>query len=779
MTNLLAVLAATASLAGAHAPSAAERSAEVRFTQYGVAHVKAEDFEGVGYGYGWAFARDNLCLAADSAITLAGERSLRLGAETTYLDPFANLETGLVLANLDSDVFYRAHLGPSAVEAARRYASADLRGLVRGYARGFNRHVREGALAGETCRSETWFRPLTEEDVWRRLLDIPILETSNQLLQQIVRASPASGAVAALSPAAHAGEPMGAASNAAAFGKAMTGGGGLSFSNPHFPWSGIERLHALHLTVPGRYDVFGATLYGIPVPMMGFSARVGWSITYDTDQHTTAYQLKLDPSSPTRYLVDGRSLPMERVQVEVPVKGAPNASVRRTLWRTRYGFVFSLPGLEWTRSTAYALADPETANVRMGDGFLDVGRAGDVHAIKASLDRHMAMPWSNVTAADASGEALYANIALTPDLDAAKLARCKADVALPPHLPKIARVLRGWDSSCAWTQDPAAVQPGTVPPARRPSLIRDDFVFNSNDSHWLATWDADATLDGFAPTIGDERTLRGERTRMAVMMARARRDATDGLGRRGIDAGRWEALFFRSRNLMAELLLDDLLADCRADPVVDLGPPGGRVDLAPACDILSRWDRTDRLDSRGSILFREFLVGLERLDETGFKLAERYWRVPFSPTDPVGTPTGLRTSAETRAALAKAVTRLKAADVALDAPLREIQFAAAGGLRLPISGSSFSYNVARAAVLPGVAGLAPVASGDSYMHVVALSPKGPAGRFIVTYSQSTNPRSPHASDMTALFSKQSLADAPYTDAEINANSQEKVVRLVY
>ncbi|UNK80064.1 penicillin acylase family protein [Sphingopyxis granuli] len=768
-------LAAALSSTPAHA---ADRAAEVRYTAYGVAHVKADDFEGVGYGYGWAYARDNLCLAVDHAITLAGERSMRIGPDATYFDGFANLGGGLQVNNFDSDVFFRTHLTPAATKAARAYASADMRALVKGFVRGFNKHASETALPGEDCRRAAWFRPLTEADIWRRVVHVPILETSNLLLEQIARAAPPGATVARIEPSDP--EPM-AGSNAAAFGRKMTAwGGGLSFSNPHFPWDGIERLHAVQLTVPGKYNVFGATLYNLPVPMLGFNESMGWSITYTTDQHATVYQLELDPKSPTRYMVDGHSEAMTAVTVAVPVKTGTGIETRkRKLWRTRYGWMMALPGFEWTDRRAYSIADAENGNVRLADAFLDVGKAKTVDVVKAALDRHMAFPWSNLTAADSTGQVLYANISLTPDIDDAKLARCRVtvDAQIAPTVEYVAAILKGSDSTCGWGRDPAAVQPGTVPASRRPSMIRDDFVLNSNDSHWLATWESSATLDGYAATIGNERTLRGERTRMGIIMALGRRDGSDGLGAPGIDAGKWEALFFRSRNLMAELLLDDTLADCRVRPVVDLAD-GGKVDLTQACSILARWDRTDRPDARGSTLFREFMLGLERLPETGFKLAARYWKVPFDPANPIATPRGLKVSDETRTALARAVLRMSRAGIAIDAPLREVQFASRNGARLPLSGSSYTYHMLVDPIRANP-GDPQRLRGDSYIHVVELRPEGPRGRFMVTYSQSTNPRSPHFGDLTTLYSSQTLADVAFTPPQVEAEQVGETVRLSY
>ena len=40
--------------------------ASVRTTSFGIPHIKASNFAGLGYGLGYAYARDNLCILARS-----------------------------------------------------------------------------------------------------------------------------------------------------------------------------------------------------------------------------------------------------------------------------------------------------------------------------------------------------------------------------------------------------------------------------------------------------------------------------------------------------------------------------------------------------------------------------------------------------------------------------------------------------------------------------------------------------------------------------------------
>ena len=740
---------------------------ELRYTGYGVAHIKADDFEGAGYGYGVAVARDNLCAIAERMITIAGERSRYLSPDEGYVDLFAGGRIG----NVDSDAAYLYLLSPQTVSQVKSAASSEMKALARGYAAGFNRHMSVGEASGEDCRQQAWFRPMTEDDVWRRIAHIPLLETTAGVLRELAVAAPpamknASWTANALEWAER-DEGLHGASNAVAFGsEGVAGGvGGMSFANPHYAWHGTERLHAFHMTVPGALDVFGATALGLPFPMLGFGPDVGWGITHTTDRRSTLYELTLDPADPTRYMVDGVSHAMRRVPVSVPTS---QGIIERAFWETEFGSVIEGARLPWDSKQAYVFADPQRQNTSFADQFLAIASASSVREIKQALDAYLGSPWSNVTAADRAGEVLYANISVAANITNTQLVNCLVQGPARVFMDIAdVTVLDGARSACAWTRDPRSLRPGIIPAELRPSIIRKDVVWNSNDSHWFDTLSQTGRLTGYPEVIGPEQSIRGERTRMAAMLAREMIEVSGTDGIRGATPERWEAAFFRARNLTAELVLPDLLSDCAVNPVVTLRS-GAAVDLRKACDVLGRWDARDTQDSRGSALFAEFLRNLDAIPMTGFALEARLWKQPFDPADPVGTPRGLQTGPETREALALAVQKFDAAKVSIDAPLRDVQSVTRNGVRMPVSGSGFAYHLVRPGAFEAGKGITEIRTGDSYIHAVSLLPDGPKGRFIVTYSQSTNASSPHYADMTEVYSRQGLLDIPFSEAEVAA-----------
>ncbi len=67
----------------------------------------------------------------------------------------------------------------------------------------------------------------------------------------------------------------------------------MVLGNPHFPWRGRYRFEQVQLTIPGTYDVAGASLIGSPVINIGWNRDVAWSHTVSTAYRFTPYEYKL------------------------------------------------------------------------------------------------------------------------------------------------------------------------------------------------------------------------------------------------------------------------------------------------------------------------------------------------------------------------------------------------------------------------------------------------------------------------------------------------------
>ncbi|ANH90195.1 penicillin amidase [Streptomyces sp. SAT1] len=762
-------------------PSHGGLSAVIRYTEYGIPHIVAEDYADLGFGTGWAQAADQVCTLADGFVTVRGERSRWFGAKAAPDFSLSSAST-----NLSSDLFFRGVRQSGTVERllaepAPRGPSRAAKDLNRGFAAGYNAWLRQHRVTDPACRGAAWVRPVTELDVAARLFAFAVLGGEGRAVDGVTAAAPPAPGTGSVPPAPDPGRAAGAAralfsaedadmgSNAVAFSGATTAGGrGLLLGNPHYPWQGGRRFWQVQQTVPGELDVMGASLLGSPDVQIGHTARFAWSHTVSTGVPMNLHQLTLDPADPTVYLVDGARERMTRRTVAVAVRGGP--PVTRTQWWTRYGPVVTSLGpalpLPWTATTAYALNDPNAGNLRMSDTSLGLARARDTAGALAALDRTQGLPWVNTIAADSAGHSLYTQAQVLPGITDELARRCSTPLGRATYPASGLAVLDGARGDCAPGTGSGAVQPGIFGPAHMPVLKDAPYAENSNGSAWLSN--ADRPLTGYERIFGTAAAEAGLRTRGAI-------EDVSAMARRGrLTVADLQRQQFADRVPAGDLAAADAAKACAALPGgTATGSDGRAVDVRDACRVLARWDRTVRTGSRGALLFDRLWRHLP---------GDGLWKVPFSAADPVRTPNTLDTAAPAFAtALADTVAELRAAGIALDAPLGEHQFVVRDGERIPVPGGTEAlgvWNKVESAWDPAHGGYAEVSTGSSYIQAVGWDGSGcPVARTLLTYSQSSNPLSAHHSDQTRLFSAQKWVTSRFCEKDVLASPALRVVRV--
>ncbi|MFF9283271.1 penicillin acylase family protein [Streptomyces griseosporeus] len=761
-------------------PSYGGLSAVIRYTEYGIPHIVARSYAGLGFGTGWAQAADQVCTLADGFVTVRGERSRYFGAEGT-----TDLSLSSASSNLSSDLYFRGVREAGTVERllaqpAPAGPSRQAKELLRGFAAGYNAWLERNRITDPACRGAAWVRPVTEADVAARAYALAVLGGQGRAVDGITAARPP----AAGAPAGRAPDPAGSAraarallaadtadmgSNAVAFSGATSANGrGLLLGNPHYPWQGGRRFWQSQQTIPGELNVAGGSLLGSATVSIGHNDRVAWSHTVATGVTMNLHQLTLDAADPTVYLVDGRPERMTRRTVTVAVQGGP--PVTRTQWWTRYGPVVtslgaSLP-LPWTTGTAYAVNDPNAVNLRGADTALGFGKARSTTDLLASLRRTQGLPWVNTIAADADGHTLYTQSQVLPRITDDLAQRCLTPLGRATYPSSGLAVLDGSRGDCALGSDPDAVQPGIFGPARMPTLKDAPYAENSNDSAWLAN--ADRPLTGYERIFGTVGTARTLRTRGAL------EDVSAMAAHGGLTVRDLQAQQFADRVPAGGLVAADAARACAALPGgTATGGDGKAVDVREACGVLAAWDGTARTTSRGALLFDRLWRRLP---------VAQLWKVPFSASDPVGTPHTLDTSAPAfTTALADAVSELRAAGIALDAPLGAHQFVVRNGQRIPVHGGTESlgvWNKVEPVWNPAGGGYTEVTTGSSYIQAVGWDgSRCPVARTLLTYSQSSAPGSPHFSDQTRLFSEGKWVASRFCEKDILSSPGLRVVRV--
>ena len=716
--------------------------AEIRWTSYGIPHVKSDNWGGLGYGFAYATAEDAVCVIAKDLIMVNGELSLFFGAEN---------------GNLESDVFHKGILTDQKIEAYSKAQSSRSNQMNAGYVAGYNRYLADNKdTLPASCRNQNWVKPITDSDLARLAIGVGVRYGLGRFQKQIAQAAPQQDEAELAS--ASWDLPAGIGSNAIAIGKDLSESGrGILFGNPHYPWHGSSRFHMIHTTIPGELDVMGTSLLTTNRVAIGFNKDIAWTHTVSTALRFTLYQLTLNPENSLEYLYDGAYRPIREQNVVVNRKNEDGELIEEvhSIYLTHYGPIVQTDQLIWNQTTAFALRDAVIDNYLTADTYDRLNKASSTREVEAAISKQ-GVYWTNTIASDRHGNAFYADISGTPNVDEALLEACQVKA---PGLPDRLIVLKGNTSDCEWREDSSSAVPGTLPAEKMPRITRGDYVSNSNDSYWLSN--PEEPLEGYSPIIGSEKSARSLRTRAGLTLIQERIDSGEKLSPDHV-----KEMLYSHRNFGAELLLDDLLSFCK-----------GRPELEASCIALSNWDRTMDIDSKGGHLWREFWDEARKI--------EGLYTVPFSLERPVETPNGLNTEDTTVAtgiesALLNAQKKLEDAEIALDAKLGDIQYAIRNDKKIGIPGGEgwagmFSMIVTR---LQGKAGYTPIIHGNSFVQVVSWNEEGDIlPEAILTYSQSPEPDSKHYSDLTELYSNEQWIRLPFTDEEINADPNLRVLTL--
>ncbi|WP_433206917.1 penicillin acylase family protein [Dactylosporangium sp. CS-047395] len=774
------VVAATAgsAAAAADAVAAGGYAAVIKRTSYGVPHITASNLGSVAFGQAWAYAEDRFCDLADQVVKVRSERSRYFGPGPDN----ANLATDFAYANLG--VMEKA-------QAQAATMTGDTRDMVNGFVRGYNAFLatKGAARVPGWCAGQPWVKPITAVDLLAYDRDIALLASGGALLAPIAAAAPPSAAALAVSKqqvkddfAQLTEQSRAVSSNGWALGadKSQTGKGML-IGNPHFPWEGELRFWESHLTVGSSLNVYGASLGGLPGVQIGFTDKVAWTHTVAAGARYTFYSVNLVPGQPTKYTVDGTPEAMTGKPVTLKVK-QPNGSladVTRTMYSTRYGPVLDLsaidPSLGWNEFSAITYRDANIDNDKLIPTWLAMARASDTNGLKNAIAANQGIPWVNTIATDSAGNAFYTDSSPTPNLSPASIAEWASN---PLGL------LDGSNSANAWVVAPGARSPGLVPFARQPQLTRRDYVFNSNDSHWVPN--ANQFLTGFTPLQGPEGTPLTVRSRQNVKLinSQAKFDLA-GLG----------TTILSGDTYTAAQLAAYTVSSCQARGHTPVVVDGTAVDISAGCTVLASWDKQFELASRGAVLWRETVGAVVAANPEADPLnqAGPLFGVPFNPADPTRTPRGAPASPDALLqGLARGMQRMRAVGLALNVPMSQVQYTVKNGQKIPVPGSTENIGIANMAqyqAMPG-SSLEPfmdpgtfvpgsdltdkgyvVNYGTSFLLTLAYTSSGPSAKCILTYSESGDRNSPQYTDQTLLYSQKRLRDCSYSTAAINADTK--------
>ncbi|KAA5604325.1 penicillin acylase family protein [Roseospira marina] len=745
---------------------------DIQWTPYDVPHITAETYEGLGFGYGYALARDRLCETAGRTLILRGERSRYYGPDAVAVVGF------LRTTNLNSDLMYRLRLPDAWVQEEFDALQPNTQDYVRGVAAGLNHYVDTLSEAERTalCPEEP-VPTFTESDIVRAAMAFGVgkelIDVGPSLLTS---ASAWTGTETPRDDSRRHTDPVGVeqgfGSNGWVYGAdVVEGGGAMMVANPHSAWARTPHeqriyMHQVHLTIPGELDVAGASFLGMPSPLTGFNADVAWTILHAgtvTPYVLQAMDVQESPTEPT-YTVDGIQKPLAFREVSVDVLEEDGTLGTRTyaFAQSELGPLYKLAAAPGRPAGWYAITNPGERNARGLDQFLAVARATSTRDLIRAVEAHRGI-LAQLLVADRHGEVAYVlagNILPIPDDQMRACALRDPSVAF--------NILDGRREACAFRD--AEGRPEIAPPSFYPTVVSRGIIHNTNNSYKYSEYGAEQP--SYPMVFGIHADDDGAKARVAaglrydprlVMSARRLAEIT---AQGVVTPDDALQVLFDNRNYAAETFLDDILALC----------DGADDDaVREGCTVLQAWDRRNNADSRGALLFHQAwsrvvrIEGLLDVDPSGD---------PDVAARLVLTP---RTAPAVVEALGAAVRELKDLGFAADTPWGAALSMTAEGERIPLHGGSYQEGILNGEMPAPLTeeGFPTILFGTAYVQRVRWEQGEVIADVLLSHGQRDGVETPGRTAQLTMFSDKTLYRFPFTAAQVSqADSVERVVLTV-
>ena len=353
----------------------------------------------------------------------------------------------------------------------------------------------------------------------------------------------------------------------------------LLANDPHLRLEVPSVWYLAHISTP-EFEIVGATLPGLPFPLLGRTQNLAWGFTNTGPDVQDLFIERIDPDDPARYLAPEGSLPFEVRTETIGVSGGD--PIELEVRETRHGPVVSdlleeskdfleaghVLAFSWT-----ALADDDVSAQALVHA---TGARGWQEFVTALTD--LAVPQQTIVFADADGTIGY----VAPG-------RVPIRASGQGHLP-----VPGWTGEHDWVDRvPFDALPGDYNPASGRIVTANNRMVSFDYPHYLT--------DDWTPPYRAQRIE-------ALLDARPKHDVAS-----------FAAIQQDLVSLAAARLVPVLLE--LAEPVDDTG----RTALA----MLAAWDHTMGRDSTEALIYMAWLRELMHVlfaDELG-DVFEDYWKI--------------------------------------------------------------------------------------------------------------------------------------------------------
>ena len=661
-----------------------QKVTEILWDKYGVPHIYAKNPEEMYYAFGRAQMENHTNLILKLYAQARGKAASYLGEKYLESDKLINL----------------FRLDELAVEAYKNQEE-EYKSYIDAFVQGINDYVKDNPESVPVEYKK--ILPVTAHDVLAHLLRVICVEFLAMEDIGTVKglSAPGSNAIA-VSPSRSAS------------------GNAMLVTNPHLPWTDFFLWFEAHLNTDG-FNLYGATLIGMPVVTIAFNEDLGWTHTVNTIDATDRYELEADGEG---YILDKKIVPFDKRRIIIDVLQEDGA-VKPDTFEFKYSKHGPVVGEK--KNKAWAVRVAGLSNPRIIEQYHKMGKAKNLKEFESAVSM-LQNPMFNIIYADKDGHIFYLFNGNVPLRKSGDFLFWRGTVS-------------GSNSDLIWKDYHTyeSLPKVTDPPS--------GFLQNCNDPPWTCTYPVVLDPDKFPPYMSP--VVMGMRPQRAVNLIR--RDSS-------ITFDELVDIKMNTGMEAADRFLDDLLsaAEKSTDPKV-----------IEAAGILKKWDRKADSDSRGAILFAEWW------DLARGGLSE----VPWSFGQPVTTPRGIKDPAKAAGLLAVATDNVTKKYGSPDVALGEVFRLRINEYDFPSNGGPEYYGLLRAIYYTGDPdGKMRAVAGDTYYAVTEFGEKVSAV-VLLGYGNATQPGNKHNGDQLEMMSEKKMRPALFyrNDVEKNIDKREIVI----
>ncbi|MEP7110047.1 MAG: penicillin acylase family protein [Ferruginibacter sp.] len=490
----------------------------------------------------------------------------------------------------------------------------------------------------------------------------------------------------------------------------------LLLTNPHLPWGDFFTFYEAHLNAPG-FSAYGVSLVGFPTLNIAFNQNLGWTHTVNTIDASDRYELSLMDDG---YLLDGNTVQFEKRYVTIKVRQDDG-----TIQEENDTFKYSRQGpvIGEKNGKAYAVRIAGFENGFAEEQFHKMAKARNFAAFDSAV-KMMQIPMFNIVYADNAGNIMYLFNGNVP-------VRTEGDWNFWNG------TIDGTSSKYIWNK--------THPYQDLPKLINPStgFVQNANDPPWTCTYPV--ALDPKKYPAYMSPVNMGLRPQHAVKMIK---------DNASVSFNELIDIKLNTELEAASRFLDDLLTAVKQYP--------DSLAVKPAA-VLKAWDKSVNADSKGAVLFESWF----------YKLKDDMVARPWSFTEPVTTPDGLKDPEKAVALLVEAGEEVIKKYGSLDVAYGDVNRFRTGNSDYQGNGGSDYMGAYRVIYFREDQDKKNRAiAGDSYVAITEFGKKVKAS-VLLSYGNSSQPGNKHAGDQLLLLSQKKLRDALLEKTDVLKNLEKK------